>query len=110
MQSLIAVGTSAGGRQPKAIIAINPETGEIRSGQIAGQKGFEYCILKFGDPSRSSAELEMAYYEMAKAAGINIMPCRLASEQGDFNEPFNAFGRVAETVAKLINNIGCIFV
>lgn len=26
MQSLIAVGTSAGGRQPKAIIAINPET------------------------------------------------------------------------------------
>lgn len=25
MQSLIAVGTSAGGRQPKAIIAINPK-------------------------------------------------------------------------------------
>ena len=36
LQSLIAVGTSAGGRQPKAIIAINPTTGEIRSGQIAG--------------------------------------------------------------------------
>ena len=83
MQSLIAVGTSAGGRQPKAIIAINPETGEIRSGQIAGQKGFEYCILKFGDPSRSSAELEMAYYEMAKAAGINIMPCRLIEVEGN---------------------------
>ena len=83
MQSLIAVGTSAGGRQPKAIIAINPETGEIRSGQIAGQKGFEYCILKFGDPSRSSAELEMAYYEMAKAAGINIMPCRLIEAEGN---------------------------
>ena len=56
MQSLIAVGTSAGGRQPKAIIAINPETGEIRSGQIAGHKGFDYCILKFGDAERSSAE------------------------------------------------------
>ena len=83
MQSLIAVGTSAGGRQPKAIIAINQETGEIRSGQIAGQKGFEYCILKFGDPSRSSAELEMAYYEMAKAAGINIMPCRLIETEGN---------------------------
>lgn len=77
MQSLIAVGTSAGGRQPKAIIAIHPETGEIRSGQIGGQKGFEYCILKFGDPVRSSAELEMAYYEMAMAAGIQMMPCRL---------------------------------
>mgnify|MGYP002625377393 FL=1 len=77
MQSLIAVGTSAGGRQPKAIIAINPETGEIRSGQIAGHKGFDYCILKFGDAERSSAELEMAYYKMAIAAGINMMPCKI---------------------------------
>lgn len=82
MQSLIAVGTSAGGRQPKAIIAINPETGEIRSGQIAGQKGFDYCILKFGDPNRSSAELEMAYYKMATAAGIDMMPCRIIEVEG----------------------------
>ena len=82
MQSLIAVGTSAGGRQPKAIIAINPETGEIRSGQIAGQKGFDYCILKFGDPERSSAELEMAYYKMATAAGIDMMPCRIIEIEG----------------------------
>ena len=82
MQSLIAVGTSAGGRQPKAIIAINPETGEIRSGQIAGQKGFDYCILKFGDPERSSAELEMAYYKMATAAGIDMMPCQIIEIEG----------------------------
>lgn len=83
MQSLIAVGTSAGGRQPKAIIAMNPETGEIRSGQIAGQKGFEYYILKFGDAERSSAEFEMAYYEMAIAAGIDMMPCRLIDVEGN---------------------------
>lgn len=82
MQSLIAVGTSAGGRQPKAIVAIHPETGEIRSGQIAGQKGFEYHILKFGDSERSSAELEMAYYEMAQSAGIEMMPCRLIESDG----------------------------
>lgn len=82
MQSLIAVGTSAGGRQPKAIIAINPQTGEIRSGQIAGQKGFEYSMLKFGDAGRSSAELEMAYYEMARLAGIEMMPCRLIEVEG----------------------------
>lgn len=82
MQSLIAVGTSAGGRQPKAIIAINPNTGEIRSGQIAGQKGFEYCILKFGAPERSSAELEMAYYKMATNAGINMTRCQLIEIEG----------------------------
>ena len=82
LQSLIAVGTSAGGRQPKAIIAINPETGEVRSGQIGGQKGYEYCILKFGDPARSSAQLEMAYYEMAREAGIRMMPCRTIEVEG----------------------------
>jgi len=73
LQALIAVGTSAGGRQPKAILAVNRETGEITSGQIAGQENCDYCILKFGDASRSSAELEMAYYKMAIAAGITMM-------------------------------------
>lgn len=82
LQSLIAVGTSAGGRQPKAIIAMNPETEEIRSGQIAEQEGFEYYILKFGHPDRSSAELEMAYYEMCTAAGITMMPCKLIAVEG----------------------------
>lgn len=93
MQSLIAVGTSAGGRQPKAIIAIHPETGEIRSGQIGGQKGFEYCILKFGDQERSSAELEMAYYEMAVAAGIQMMPCRLIKTEGKYHFITRRFDR-----------------
>lgn len=83
MQSLMAVGTSAGGRQPKAIVAIHPETGELRSGQIDGQKGFDYCILKFGDTARSSANLEMAYYEMAMAAGIQMMPSRLIEVEGE---------------------------
>lgn len=77
LQSLIAVGTSAGGRQPKAVVAIQPQTGEIRSGQISGLKGYDYCILKFGDTERSSAELEMAYYKMACRAGIRMMESRL---------------------------------
>ena len=83
MQALMAVGTSAGGRQPKAIIAINRETGEIRSGQVGGLKGFEQCILKFGIKERSTAELEMTYYEMSKKAGIQMMPCWLMDVEGD---------------------------
>ena len=82
-QLLIEVGTSVGGRQPKAIIAIHRETGEIRSGQIAGQEGYDYYILKFGDEARSSAELEMAYYEMARDAGIDIMPSELKQADGE---------------------------
>ena len=82
LQSLIAVGTSAGGRQPKGIIAINRETGEIRSGQIDHEHSFDYYILKFGDKERSSAELEQTYYEMALAAGIHMMESRLLEIDG----------------------------
>ena len=84
------------GRGKEAIIAINPKTGEIRSGQIAGQKEFEYCILKFGDPSRSSAELEMAYYKMATAAGINMMPCELIEVEGQNHFITHRFDRDEE--------------
>ena len=83
MQSLLAVGTSAGGRQPKAIVAINRETREIRSGQIEGLKNFDYCLLKFGAKERSTAELEMVYYEMATRAGISMMPCWLMAVEGE---------------------------
>jgi serine/threonine-protein kinase HipA len=79
MQSLLTVGTSAGGRQPKAIIAINRKTGEIRSGQIPGLEDFDYYLLKFGNSEYCSSELEMTYYELAVAAGINMMPSVLYS-------------------------------
>ena len=85
LQSLIAVGTSAGGRQPKCIIAMNHETGEIRSGQVDHEPGFDYYILKFGDKVRSSAELEQTYYEMAMAAGISMMESRLLEVDGTKN-------------------------
>ncbi len=77
MQLLLTVGTSAGGRQPKAILAIHPDTHEIHSGQVAGLDGYRYYILKFGDKVRSTAELEMTYYELAKKAGIRMMPSEL---------------------------------
>ena len=96
MQALMAVGTSAGGRQPKAIIAINRKTGEIRSGQVDSLKGFEHCILKFGIKERSTAELEMTYYEMAKKAGIQMMPCWLMDVEGDKHFVTQRFDREGE--------------
>lgn len=82
-QLLFAVGTSAGGRQPKAIIAINRQTGEIRSGQVAGFDGYDYYIIKFGNKQLCTAELEMTYHQMAVAAGIDMMPCRLIEADGE---------------------------
>ena len=96
MQALMAVGTSAGGRQPKAIIVINRETGEIRSGQVGGLDGFDYCILKFGIRERSTAELEMTYYEMATKAGIKMMTCWLMDVEGNKHFVTKRFDRDGE--------------
>ncbi len=82
LQALLAVGTSAGGRQMKAVIAINDDTGEIRSGQTDGLNGFGYYILKFGDKSMPIAEVETAYYNIAVAAGIAMEECRLLPVEG----------------------------
>ena len=83
MQSLLTVGTSAGGRQPKAIVAINRKTGEVRSGQISGLEDFDYCLIKFGNSQYCSAELEMTYYKLATMAGINMMPSELYQVDGN---------------------------
>lgn len=82
LQLLMTIGTSAGGRQPKAIIAIDPSNGAIYSGQIAAP-GYEYYILKFGQKERSTAELEFAYYNMARKAGIDISECKLMEVEGE---------------------------
>ena len=96
MQSLLTVGTSAGGRQPKAIIAINKETDEIRSGQIAGLDGYDYYLLKFGNSHYCSAELEMTYYELATTAGITMMPSELYSVDGNNHFMTKRFDRDGE--------------
>lgn len=96
MQSLLTVGTSAGGRQPKAIIAINRGTGEIRSGQIAGLEGYDYYLLKFGNSEYCSAELEMTYYRLATLAGINMMPSELYHVDGNNHFLTKRFDRDGE--------------
>lgn len=82
MQTLIAVGTSAGGRQMKAIIARNPETGEIRSGQTDGLEEYDYCIVKFEDSRVPTTEIEMAYYDMATSCGIAMEHCEIMNADG----------------------------
>lgn len=90
LRDILRVGTSAGGARAKAIIAWNRETNEVRSGQVAASRGFDYWILKFDgvrgnqdkeleDPKGYGA-IEYAYALMARAAGITISECRLLEE------------------------------
>ena len=79
IESLFKVGTSAGGRRPKAIINLNPETGECYSGQVeAPAPGYIPAIIKFDEHSDiPTTRIEYSYYLMAKEAGLNMMPSRL---------------------------------
>ena len=73
-QDLIKISSSPGGKHPKAIVAINSKTGEVISGQSNIPADFEHFILKYDDHSvYPYAKLEYLYYQMAQAAGINIM-------------------------------------
>ena len=89
MKDILKIGTSAGGARPKAIIAYNKKTGEIKSGQTRAPKGFEHYLIKldgvsdtqFGE-TEGYGRIEMAYYKMALACEINMMPCELLEENG----------------------------
>lgn len=77
LEDIYRVGTSAGGKRAKAIIAINKE-GDIRSGQAELPTDYIHYILKFNDDKEFPfSEVEYAYYKMACAAGITMMPSRL---------------------------------
>jgi len=103
---ILRVGTSAGGARAKAVIAWNPETHEVRSGQLPADSGFEYWILKFdGVAGNRDKELEdpqgygvieYAYSQMARDCGIEMMPTRLLEEGGRRHFMSRRFDRLAD--------------
>jgi len=90
LSDILRVGTSAGGACAKAVIAWNPQTKEVRSGQINPGSGFSHYLLKFdGVESNQDKELsnpkgytsvEYAYHLMATDAGVEMTPCDLLVE------------------------------
>jgi serine/threonine-protein kinase HipA len=90
LTELLQVGTSAGGARAKAVIAWNPQTNEVRSGQVPAGDGFEYWLLKFDgvkgnrdkemDDPLGYGAIEYACYLMARDCGIEMTECRLFEE------------------------------
>jgi serine/threonine-protein kinase HipA len=89
MQQILKIGASAGGARPKAIIAFNERTRELRSGQTKVPNGFSHWLLKldgvsgeqFGESS-GWGRIEYAYHLMAKECGIEMTECDLLEENG----------------------------
>jgi serine/threonine-protein kinase HipA len=103
LANLIQVGTSAGGARAKAVIAFNPNTKEIRSGQLPADPGFEHWLLKFDGVGEDKAlgegghygRIEFAYGLMAAAAGIDMPLVNLIEENGRAHFMIKRFDRGA---------------
>jgi serine/threonine-protein kinase HipA len=106
LTGILRVGTSAGGARAKAVISWNPDTNEVRSGQTAVGRGFEYWLLKFDgvegnkdkelDDPRGYGTIEFAYYKMALDCGIKINECRLFEENGRRHFMTKRFDRLSD--------------
>jgi len=112
IRNIIQVGISAGGARAKAIIAWNPDTKEIRSGQMQVEDGFEHWLLKLDGVGEDLAlgsgahygRIEYAYYLMAKAAGIEMMPSALLKENDRahfMTKRYDRFGNIKHHVQTL---------
>lgn len=101
---LLKLGTSAGGARAKAVIAYNEDTGDIRSGQVDLDKGYDYWLIKFDGVAKNGDHnledipeytlIEYAYYQMALKAGIVMSECKLLEEDGRKHFMTKRFDRV----------------
>ena len=99
---ILRLGTSAGGQRAKAIIALNKETGEIRSGQIDAPDGFDYYLIKLDGVSATAGfketenfcRLEYSFSRLVKECGIEMAECSLIEENGRAHFLTKRFDRV----------------
>lgn len=102
VSDILKIGTSAGGVRPKAVIAYNKKSGEVRSGQTNVPKGFDHWLIKldgvsdaqFGT-SQGFGRVEYAYYLMAKDCDIRMMDSELLEENGRAHFMTRRFDREA---------------
>jgi serine/threonine-protein kinase HipA len=101
LETILQIGSSAGGARAKAIIAYNEKTDEVRSGQIDNLPDFNYWLIKFdgvNDKQLSTpkgyGKIEYAYHLMAKEAGINMSDCKLLTENNRAHFMTKRFDRI----------------
>lgn len=118
LRDILRVGTSAGGARAKAVIAWNPDTGEVRSGTANHEQGYSHWLLKFdGVTNNRDRELAMpqgygrieyGYHKMALAAGIDMMECRLLHENGRSHFVTKRFDRTDEGGKLHLQSLGAL--
>lgn len=118
LKDILHVGTSAGGARAKAVIAWNPKTNEVRSGQVKADPGFEHWLIKFDGVSGNKDKeledpkgygvIEHAYYRMADDAHISMNECRLLEENGRRHFMTRRFDRQDDGGKKHMQSLGAM--
>jgi len=118
LREILRVGASAGGARAKAVIAWNPETSEVRSGQVQAPPGFEYWLLKFDgvahnrdkelDDPKGYGAIEYAYFLMAREAGITMTDCRILEENGRRHFMTRRFDRTGDGMKLHMQSLGAL--
>lgn len=115
---ILSVGTSAGGARAKAVIAFDPVTKEVRSGQTRLPRGFEHWLVKFdgvafngdwgiADP-RGYGLLEYSYSRIAQQCGIQMAECRLLQENGRSHFMTRRFDRDADGGKRFVQTFAAL--
>ncbi|MBL9076589.1 MAG: type II toxin-antitoxin system HipA family toxin [Planctomycetes bacterium] len=115
---ILSVGTSAGGARAKAVIAFDPNTREVRSGQTRLPPGFEHWLIKFDgvafsgdwgvvDPAGYGL-LEYAYAQLAVACGIEMSECRLLQENGRSHFLTRRFDREPDGTKRFVQTFAAL--
>lgn len=102
--TILRVGTSAGGARPKAVVAYNKQTGDLRSGQVDAPDGYEHWLLKLDgvdenhpgsySETKNYGCLEYAYYRMVLDCGIQMMESRLIEDGARHHFMTKRFDRI----------------
>lgn len=115
---ILSVGTSAGGARAKAVIAFNPDTQQVRSGQMKLPAGFEHWLIKFDGVEFSGdwgvadpvgyGLLEYTYYLISRQCGISMMESRIFAENGRNHFMTRRFDRHADGKKKFVQTLGAM--
>jgi serine/threonine-protein kinase HipA len=85
LPALMTMGGSAAGARPKVLVAYNLDTNDMRAGADVIPAGYRAYLIKFptAEDGADIGAVEMAYAEMARAAGVTVPPTQLfTTDQG----------------------------
>lgn len=115
---ILSVGTSAGGARAKAVIAFDPASKQVRSGQTKLPPGFEHWLIKFdgvafsgdwgiADP-KGYGLLEYSYAQIAQRCGVQMTECRLLQENGRSHFMTRRFDRDADGGKRFVQTFAAL--